>query len=378
MRNTENDKIIPGAPIEDYLKIISKDASAEAIKNGNAFADRIRDNFIADFKKEGDQMVHVTTFAIIDGVAYVTYYANPKSPTEDPDFQIARLAYCSLENPSEITYLDLQSAKDKYGDKNVDCVYDTILMHDNNETLYLMWTAKLSGDYYRLYRTFDVKTKTLGDIFINTLTVKGEKIDFSFSEIQRVFTETGIGYKKMFADIGIMQKCSYRVENGVRVYYTGAYSGDMNFIMKSSDFVNWEYVSMPDFTNDSMWENAVYVIDDKCYYFVRQQFESPYGFLTYLDLNTMKWQKPILVEDSQSRADFILYNDELYVFHAPIDREHIGVVRVDRKNFENSECVMQAKMHESCFYPFVEYGADGKLYFSYTVDRKHVKLSWIV
>ena len=328
MDEKKNDAIIPGAPIEDYVKIISKDVNEECIKRGDAFADEIRDRFFADFKKEGDQMVHVTTYAYIGDTVYMTYYANPKSPEENPDFQIARLVYCKLDEPENKTYIDLQGAGDVYGDKIVDCVYDTILMRDDDKTLYLMWTAKLSGNYYRLYRTFDVESKTLGEIKINTLTVQGEKIDFSFSEIQRIFTETGVGYKKMFADIGIMQKCSYRVEEGKRFYYTGAYSGDFNFIMKSCDFENWEYVSQPDFINDSMWENAVYVLDDKCYYFVRQQIESPYGFLTYLDLNTMKWARPVLVEDSQSRADFIMYNDNLYVFFAPIDREHLGVVWV--------------------------------------------------
>ena len=39
-------------------------------------------------------------------------------------------------------------------------------------------------------------------------------------------TENGVGYKKMYIDIGIMQKLTSRIENGERYYYSGAYTGD--------------------------------------------------------------------------------------------------------------------------------------------------------
>ena len=80
------------------------------------------------------------------------------------------------------------------------------------------------------------------------------------------------------------------------------------------------------------------------------------------------------IHDCQSRGDFIYYKDNLYLFHAPIDRDHIGIVRIDRENIAKSEVVLQAKMHTSCFYPFVQYYRDGELAMSYTVERKHIRL----
>lgn len=367
-------RLIESAAIEDYAAIITADADAEALSRGESFANEISENLITDFKKSSDQMVHVSTFAILDDTVYMTYYANPAGDKEEPQNQIARLTFCRLDDPGNKTYIDLQTAGEEFRDKKVDCVYDTILMHKGDGVLYLLWTAELSGDYYRLYRTYNVKTGELSDIEINTLTVQDQKIDFCFSGIQKVFTETGIGVKKMFADIGIMQKMSTRVEDGKTFYYSGAYSGDHSFVMKSEDFINWHYVSMPDFINHSKWENAVYVTDDYCYYFVRQQDDSPYGFLTRYCFETNSWDKPVLVEDSQSRSDFIMYNNELYLFHAPKNREHIGILHVDRDNISKSRVVVQAEMKESCFYPFVEYGPDG-IYFSYTVSRKNIKLS---
>jgi hypothetical protein len=179
----------------------------------------------------------------------------------------------------------------------------------------------------------------------------------------------------MFSDIGIMQKLSSRTENGETYYYSGTYSGDFTAIIKSKDLITWEYVSQPDFINDSKWENATYVLGDKVYYFVRQQDTNKCGFLTAYNLLTNTWDRPVEIEDCQSRGDFIYYKDNLYLFHAPIDREHIGVVKIDTENIANSHIVLQAKMHTSCFYPFIQYYKDGELAMSYTVARKHIRLA---
>lgn len=50
-------------------------------------------------------------------------------------------------------------------------------------------------------------------------------------------------------------------------------------------------------------------------------------------------------------------------------------MRVDPDNLAASEIVAQAHMHSSCFYPFVQYYADGELAMSYTVARRHIRLA---
>lgn len=115
------------------------------------------------------------------------------------------------------------------------------------------------------------------------------------------------------------------------------------------------------------------MIDDKCYYFVRQH-DCMQGFLTCYDLNKGEWETPCLIRDTQSRSDFIVYGGELYLIHAPIDRNGFGIVKIDRSNLSKSEVVLVAEMKESMFYPFVDvYGDD--VYISYTIDRKHIRLS---
>ena len=213
----------------------------------------------------------------------------------------------------------------------------------------------------------------LGPIQVNRFRVGDIVNDFSISGIQDALAAQNIAHKPLWSDIGIMQKLSTRTENGETYYYTGAYSGNFNCIVKSRDFITWEYVAAPDFTNNSKWENATYVLDDRCYYFVRQQ-ECEQGFLTCYDLNNGTWTTPMLIQDAQSRSDFIYYRGELYLIHAPINREGIGMIQIDRTDLSRSSVVFVADLKDSCFYPYVSVYGD-TAYISYTVARKHIRLS---
>ena len=377
---------IPGERIASPAAVLDIDVSDEVCLRGDRFADEIRDRFFADFEKTAeaveagyadiqDRMVHVSTFLHIGGTVYMTYYANTQTTAEDPNFQTARIVYCPDDNPDAMTYCDVQSVGDLCGGRRVNMVYDTILAQRDEHTLLVLWTARVGETYYRLCRPFDLDTRTLGEICVNRFRVGEIENDFSTTGITSALAANGIGVKTMYSDIGIMQKFTSRIENGMRYYYTGTYSGDFNCIIKSRDFITWEYVSQPDFPNLSKWENAVYLLDDICYYFVRQHDETPYGFLTSYDLRTGTWATPVLIGDCQSRGDFIFFAGSLYLFHAPIDREHIGIVRINTQNLAESEIIVQAKMHSSCFYPFIQYYDDTSLAMSYTVARQHIRLA---
>ncbi|MBE6930033.1 MAG: hypothetical protein E7463_07120 [Ruminococcaceae bacterium] len=365
----------PGAPIDCTVRTITDQVSAAALAKGEAFAREIEERHVSDFEKPGDKMAHVSTFVVMGDTVYMTYYANTKEPSEDPKNQTARLVWAPLDDPENKTFLDLQTTGDVVGGHVIDMVYDTILMKKDAETLFILWTARTEENYYRFYCPFHVPTKTLGEIGVNRFRVGDITNDFSATGIRAALAANGIPCKKMFSDIGIMQKQSGREENGEWYWYTGAYSGDFTCLIKSRDLITWEYVSQPDFINDSKWENATYVLGDKVYYFVRQQDTNKCGFLTAYDLKTGKWDAPVEIYDCQSRGDFIFYRGGLYLFHAPIDREHIGIVKIDTENLAASEVVLQAKMHSFCFYPFVDYYRSGELAMSYTVARKHIRLA---
>ena len=376
VKTTKELMITEGRPIENVAKTLTADVSAQVLEKGERFAEEISDLFVSDFEKPGDKMAHVSTFIVLDGTVYMTYYANTKEPSEDPKNQTARLVYASTGDVENKTFIDLQTTGDTIGGKTIDMVYDTILMQKDADTIYVMWTARTSdGNYYRFYCPFTLSRKSLGEIGVNRFKVGDVVNDFSISGIRSALSENGVPCKTMYSDIGIIQKLSFRIENGEKYYYTGTYSGDFTAIIKSKDLITWEYVSQPDFINDSKWENATYVLGDNVYYFVRQQYSNKCGFLTAYDLISGTWETPIEIEDCQSRGDFIMYDGKLYLFHAPIDRDHIGIVRIDTDNIVNSEILLQAKMHTSCFYPFVQYYEDGGLAMSYTVNRQHIRLA---
>ena len=367
--------ISPGAPIGKVSKTLTAKVSPEIIKKGDSFASEISERFLGDFEKPGDKMAHVSTFTVIDNTIYMTYYANTKDALEDPLKQTARLVWANTDDLENKTFIDVQTVGDTVDGKIIDMVYDTILMRIDDETIYIMWAARTEENYYRFICPFNVSQKKLGQIRVNRFTVGNITNDFSASGIRAALAENGIPCKKMYADIGIMQKLSRREENGETYFYTGAYSGDFTCIIKSKDLITWEYVSQPDFINDSQWENATYVLNDKVFYFVRQQADNKCGFLTTYDLTTHKWETPVEIEDCQSRSDFIFYNNNLYLFHAPIDREHIGIVKINVNDISKSEIILQAHMHTSCFYPFIQYYKNNELAMSYTIDRKHIRLA---
>ena len=400
IRTTNAHIVYPCVKMEkrDYSVIETVKDNSEKAKT---FAEEINGSVIGDFEKQGDKMCHVSTFCFADGKIYVSYYASVDSSKENPNFQIARLAYAPIENMNNKTVIDIMSVGDNLNGHKVINVYDTILMQKNDEpdNIYILWTAFIDDQYFRLYRIFNVKTEELGDIRVNRFKVGDTVNDFSTSGMKNALAINGVGYKEMRSDIGIMQKLTSCIENGVTYYYTGAYSGNFNCIIKSADLITWEYVAQPDegegaFRNDTLWENAVYVLDDKVYYFIRQwqasidedgnpipgvnrnEWGSDYGILTCYDLQTKTWAKPVLVGDSQSRSDFIFFRNELYLFHAPTDRNHIGILKIDRNNLENSSVLLQADMKGSCFYPFIQYdNTEKKLCMSYTVDRKYIRIS---
>lgn len=374
IQTTKELVITPGAPIETVAKTIPAVTEGPLYEKGAAFAKEIQEQFVSDFEKPGDKMAHVSTFLVVGDTVYMTYYANTKEPSEDPKNQTARLVYAPVDDIENKTFIDLQTTGDVVGDKVIDMVYDTILMQKDEDTLYVLWTARTEENYYRFYCPFTISTKTLGEIGVNRFKVGETVNDFSVSGIRSALAANDIPCKKMYSDIGIMQKLSCRVEKGVPYYYSGTYSGDFTAIIKSADLITWEYVSQPDYINDSKWENATYVLGDKVYYFVRQQDTNKCGFLTAYDLIEGTWDTPVEVEDCQSRGDFIYYQDRLFLFHAPTDREHIGILEVDPQNIANTRVVLQAKMHSSCFYPFVQYYKGGELAMSYTVARQHIRL----
>ena len=174
--------IVENKPICEFSGIISANVSKEAIHKGESFAQEISDCFVQDFEKseklfnegkvdERDFMAHVSTFTFVNDVIYMTYYANTKEASEDPNNQTARFVYCPVNDLENKTFVNIQSVGDMCAGKKVNMVYDTILMQKDEDTLYILWTANVEGNYYRLYRSFTISTQELGSVQVNRFKV---------------------------------------------------------------------------------------------------------------------------------------------------------------------------------------------------------------
>jgi len=188
--------ITEGAPIADVAKTLTTTVTADVLEKGSAFADKIDAGFISDFEKPGDKMAHVSTFIVVDDMVYMTYYANTKEPSEDPKNQTARLVYAPVNDIDRKTYIDLQTTGDTVGGKIIDMVYDTILMQKDEDTIYIMWTARTEENYYRFYCPFTLSTKTLGEIGVNRFKVGNIVNDFSISGIKSALAEMTFPVKR--------------------------------------------------------------------------------------------------------------------------------------------------------------------------------------
>lgn len=376
---------VPNAPIKDYSAYIRPQDDPIAIENGKKCVEEINADFVCDLEKNDvyakanggapDLMCHVSTFYIINGIIYATYYASETCAAENPVNQEARLAVrpldAKIDEPSKI--FTVQKAGDTLSGRKITKVYDTVSAYTGGDIIFVLWTAQVENNYYRLYREFNIKTEKFGEIKVCRIKVGGVTNDFSTSGIISALAANKIPQKRTFEDIGIIQKFTLRTENGKIHYYTGAYSGYLTFIVKTADFITWEYVSAPDFINFSLWENSTYLRGDKAYYFTRQS-DCSYGFLTVYDIVKNEWQTPVLIADCSSRADFFEYKGRLYLVNAPKNREGFAVTLIDENDISKSRPAVFADLKTSLFYPFVQI-YKGKAYISYTVDRKHIRLS---
>lgn len=329
---------------------------------------------LADFAKEGDKMVHVSTFYKVGDALYMSYYANTRTNAEDPTKHTARLVYAPFDNLSQQTYIDVADIGQEYNGQTIDAIYDSLLLKTSDDSYMIYaFTAKVGGKFYMLYRRFDPKTKLLSDIHTMNFKVGAMTSTFDTVSVHDLLAKAGIDYDYEDRDISFIQKLSPRIEDGVVQYYAGIGILHFCFVVKSSDLINWTFVSTPDFMYKPEFEPSVYVKGDNVYYFCRQRGTEGNAVLAKYNIPNDQWSNPILVPDTQSRYDFFENNSQLYLVHSPLDRNHISLMQIDQNVLAKSREVATAEVQD-CFYPFTQ-NIDGQMYMSFTQSRHHIWLN---
>lgn len=331
-------------------------------------------NHLADFAKSGDKMVHVSTFYKVNDTLFMSYYANTRSAYEDPTQHTARLVYAPFENLNQQTYIDVADIGQEYNGQKIEAIYDSLLLKTSDDSYMIYaFTAKVGGKFYMLYRRFDPKTKLLSDIHTMNFKVGVMTSTFDTVSVHDLLAKAGIDYDYEDRDISFVQKLSPRIEDGVVQYYAGIGILHFCFVVKSSDLINWTFVSTPDFMYKPEFEPSVYVKGDNVYYFCRQRGTEGNAVLAKYNIPNGQWSNPILVPDTQSRYDFFENNSQLYLVHSPLDRNHISLMQIDQNVLEKSYEVATAVVQD-CFYPFTQ-NIDGQMYMSFTQSRHHIWLN---
>lgn len=335
--------------------------------SGIKFNDELS-NPIVDLKKDGDLMTHVSSFVIVDDIVYSVFSVNKIQPRENAQEYTTRLQYFPLSNPSEIEYIDICNIGDDFFGYTVSATCDCCIFKKESDAnnLYIVWTIKTNNMWRLVYKTFNLNTKLLSEANLCKFVKDNVEYNFKISDLQTALNDTSITN----TDICLMQKISSRIENGEKYYYTGVGITDTCFVIKTKDFINWEYVTKPTFDYNPMWEPVTYVFNNKLYYYCRQEDKSKYGVLAYYDLNNNIWSNPLFIEDAQSRSDFFVFNDKLYLMHAPKNRYHLALLRIDTNNLNKSTEVMCSWVN-NYFYPFVQ-NYNGQLYMTITQNRQHI------
>lgn len=342
---------------------ISAPESFYSMQNGKNFSNDINGSIVASFGKPEDKMVHVGTTIKINNVYYCTFYANTVTNIEEPKYHVARFATYSKNN---YTYYDILRAGDTFDGHIITGIYDTVLMTIDNNTLFINIATQLDGKYYRLYQTFNIATKMFGNIgYCN--------IDGNTWNEQNFNSLLPTTHKTTHDDIGLMATLSPRTENGKTLYYTGAYWGDFNCIVKTENLIDWLYVSQPPHFLPTQFENAVYCLGDTVYFYTRCNHNVNYDLLLSYNLNTKQWTPILKIPDCHSRGCFMYYNNELYLAHAPYSRDCIELIKIDANNPVESRAYATGVRYGS-FYPYLNVNSDGSVIMTYTEERLHIRV----
>lgn len=151
-------------------------------------------------------MVHVSTFKIIGDTVFMTYYANTETDGEDPSKQEAHFAFC----PADMTIVRIQKVGDMLDGKKIDMLYDTILMYKGGDEIFIICTASADSMYYRLYTTYSISTRTIGEIRPNCFKAGNITNDFSTSGITNVLAANELPIPVLFRPYNLCKPCGLR------------------------------------------------------------------------------------------------------------------------------------------------------------------------
>lgn len=180
--------------------------------NGKKFAEELN-NPLFNFTMDGDIMSHCSSFRIVNEVVYASYYINKIRHFEDPTQQTAVLRIKNVDGSGKIKNITICDIGDTAIGGTVGAIYDTVVLTELGD-IRVVFTAKINGQYYLLYKIYDPNTDTLTEAKKCEFTVGNNTQEFSISGMKTALKDNNVYFPYFDSDISFMQKLSPRIENG--------------------------------------------------------------------------------------------------------------------------------------------------------------------
>lgn len=351
-----------------------------AYVNGLKFSNELNTH-ITELTKAGDKYAHTPSFCIHNDVGYSIFMVNYINDTETPPELNIRFHSFPMSDPTTVTYYTLSSIGDTILGRVVVKNFDSVLFL-HGDIIHLMWIVTFEGDdfYTMLHQTFDTTNQQFGTIEKASFKVGNTTTVFDGPSINNAFITENIKIPAIDPiQIGLQPQISKRVEGGVDYYYAGIGAATpFTIVAKTKDFFTWEYVTHPPFEHYAAYEPAVFALGGHTYFYNRQRRDgSMYGFLTRFILRDgiATWEDPIYIPECQSRSEFILYQNKLYLIYAPKDRNHMAIMLIDQEFLERSRDVQVASFAPRVYAYPVSYEYNGELYMLFSDSKKKIYVS---
>nr|DAG37222.1 MAG TPA: hypothetical protein [Caudoviricetes sp.] len=275
--------------------------------------------------KNGIAYGHMGQIIIKNGMCYATFLQNSGTDGEAPYSETSELILAKFllsdilsDNFSPDTKTEVKiigklgstcaghTAKSIYKD-NAMCLIGSKIY------ITFMFISEVDSDAHLFRKVYDTSTDAFEDDAVCDLEYNGKLYPFTNSTINMIYEKNQLNQNAS----GIMEIVSKWNEYNSEYYATGINGEKPNngFIIKTSDFKTFYFVSALPFNDDGIAEIASIVSGDKLYVACRQDYGVPYLLLNSYNLKSKKWGTAYRIQDGNVRPWFFFKNDKLYLIN---------------------------------------------------------------
>lgn len=271
---------------------------------------------------------HMGQLIINDGICYVTFLQNRGDGGEklrETDSEVV-LSVFSLDKAlaedfdpvNDVREYRIGGMGDKFLGYKANSIFKDNSMCLEGNTLHIVFQfLPDTDDKAHVFKTdFDIRTHKFSGRKECRLIYKGRKMVFCMDALNEIYGSEG--YAKVDPKDNIIELVSQWSGYDGMYYATlecAGNEGTNGMVVRTRDFEDFEFVTIPPFNRDGMAEISSIIKGDRLYVACRQDYGIPYLYLAAFDLKEQAWNIPVKVPDGNSRPWFFVFEDRLYLMN---------------------------------------------------------------